>query len=173
MSKSKSFTLGGKALPVDLHNVCWVETDAEALTLGDTQVAFDFNYHLIRFACRLDQVEGKAHLKLAGDLGPMPYSAESTVARLGLTRIIEAGNEALGDSRFRLVQGRVVLGGDLVVPVPVSAVGLVTEASRFLVPSLPYLDLIAIYLRPPLAPPSRPGDPVLQPEWRKTKARGR
>jgi hypothetical protein len=170
MSKAKSFTLGGKALPLDMDSVL-SEADAPPLSLGDGAISFDFGFRFVRFAGKIEEADGCAHLKLVGDLGPMPFSAESQSARAGLLRIVDAGNGLLGAGHFRNVQGRILLGGDLVLPMPVSAVGLVSEVTKFLVPALPYMELIALYIRPPLAP-SRPGESAVRPEWRR-KPKGR
>ena len=170
MSKAKTFTLGGKALPLDMDSVLG-EADAPPLSLVEGAIAFDFGFRFIRFAGKVEETEGAARLKLVGDLGPMPFSAESQAARAGLLRIVAAGNEVLGAGCLRIVQGRILLGGDMVPPMPVSAVGLVSEVSRFLVPAVPYLELISLYIRPPLAP-ARPGESAVRPEWRRN-ARGR
>jgi hypothetical protein len=168
MSKAKSFTLGGKALPIDLQAVM-SDDDGMPLSVGDGNIQFDFGFRNIRFAGRIEQSQGRAHLKLVGDLGPMPYSAESPAARAGLARIVDAANAHLGGSVFRVTQGRILLGGDLDIPVPVSATGLITSVAAFLLPALDYVDLIALYVRPPLAA-TRQGESAIRPEWRKQKA---
>ncbi|TAN70272.1 MAG: hypothetical protein EPN20_05775 [Magnetospirillum sp.] len=170
MSKVKTFTLGGKALPIDLHTV-WTDDDGHALTMGDGIIQFDFGYRDVRFVGRLEQAERHAHLKLVGDLGPMPFSAESPAARAGLARIIEAGNADLGTALFRVTLGRVLVGCDIDVPVPVTATGLITSVTRFLLPTLPYLELIAMYIRPPLTA-AKPGESAVRPEWRRKKVSG-
>jgi hypothetical protein len=165
MSKAKTFTLGGKPLPADIHTV-WTEDSGQSLAVGDGITLYDFAFRDIRFAGRLEQGGGHAQVRLAGDLGPMPYSAESPSARLGIARIVEAANAHLGDGTFRISQGRILLGNDLEIPAPVDATRLVTAMVRFLVPALPYLELIAIYMRPPLTP-AKPGESQLRPEWRR------
>ncbi|BAE49409.1 hypothetical protein [Paramagnetospirillum magneticum] len=169
MSKSKAFSLGGMSLPLDIDAVL-EEAEAQPLALGTGPVAFDFGFRFVRFAGRLEQSASGVQLKLVGDLGPMPYSAESPAARSGLARIVDAGNSVLGAGSFRLAQGRILLGGELGVPMPVSAVGLVSAVTRFLVPATPYMELISMYIRPPLAP-ARPGESAVRPEWRKSKRR--
>ena len=165
MSKAKTFTLGGKPLPADIHTV-WTEDSGQSLAVGDGITLYDFAFRDIRFAGRLEQADGCAHVKLVGDLGPMPYSAESPSARIGLARIVEAANAHLGDTHFRISQGRILLGNDLEIPAPVDATRLVTAMAKFLVPTLPYLELIAIYMRPPLAA-AKPGESQLRTEWRR------
>ncbi|OAN50219.1 hypothetical protein A6A04_02100 [Paramagnetospirillum marisnigri] len=171
MTRSVTLTLGGKPLPIDLQGA-WAEDDSQALVLGDGSVKFDFNLRQIRFAAQLEQARGAAHMKLVGDLGPMPFSAESPAARAGLARIVEAANAHLGSGCFRVVAGRVLVGGDIAIPVPVTAHALVTEVTRFLAPTLPYLEVIALYIRPPLAA-ARPGESAVRPEWRRLGLPGR
>ncbi|CUW37284.1 conserved protein of unknown function [Magnetospirillum sp. XM-1] len=171
MSKSNAFSLGGMALPLDIDAVL-EGAEAPPLALGDGPVAFDFGFRFVRFAGRLEQAGSSVLLKLVGDLGPMPFSAESPAARAGLARIVDAGNAVLGGGSFRINQGRILLGGELSVPTPVSAVRLVSAVIRFLAPAVPYMELIAMYVRPPLAP-ARPGESAVRPEWRRAKSRGR
>ncbi|MBI3444975.1 MAG: hypothetical protein HY055_06365 [Magnetospirillum sp.] len=166
MSKAKSFTLGGKALPLDMDSMLG-EADSAPLSLAEGAIAFDFGFRFIRFVGKIEEIGGSARLKLVGDLGPMPFSAESTSARGGLLRIVDAGNAVLGAGTFRVTQGRILLGHDLALPMPVTAVGLVSEVSCFLVPALPYMELIALYIRPPLAP-ARVGESAVRPEWRRS-----
>ncbi|CAA7612982.1 conserved hypothetical protein [Magnetospirillum sp. SS-4] len=161
------FTLGGKALPIDLHTV-WTDDDGRPLSMGDGNVQFDFRFRDVLFAGRIEQSEGRAHLKLVGDMGPMPFSAEAPAARAGLARIVEAANAHLGGAPFRVTQGRILLGGDIEVAVPVTATGLIASVTLFLLPSLDYVDLIALYVRPPLAA-RRPGDSAVRPEWRRQR----
>jgi hypothetical protein len=171
MSKSNGFSLGGITLPLDIDAVL-EEAEAPPLSLGNGPVAFDFGFRFVRFAARLEQTGHEVRLRLVGDMGPMPFSAESPAARSGLARIVEAGNSVLGNGSFRITQGRILLGGEVGIPSPVSAVGLVSAVTRFLAPAIPYMELIAMYVRPPLAP-ARPGESAVRPEWRKAKARGR
>lgn len=169
MSKSNAFSLGGMSLPLDIDAVL-EEAEAQPLSSGDGPVAFDFGFRFIRFVARLEQSGTTALLKLVGDMGPMPFSAESPAARSGLARIVEAGNSVLGAGTFRINQGRILLGGETSVSTPVAAVGLVSAVTRFLAPAIPYMELISMYVRPPLVP-ARPGESAVRPEWRKSKRR--
>lgn len=169
MSNTNAFTLAGVTLPLDIDAVL-EEAEAPPLSLKDGPVAFDFGFRFVRFAARLERQGEFTGLRMAGDLGPLPFSAESPAARAGLTRIVEAGNSVLGAGTFRVAQGRILLGGDMVMPSPPTAVSLVSAVARFLVPATPYMELIAMYIRPPLAP-ARPGESAVRPEWRRTKAK--
>jgi hypothetical protein len=165
MSMSNAFSLGGMSLPLDIDAVL-EGAEAPPLSLDKGPVAFDFGFRFVRFAARLERQGDGALLRLVGDLGPMPYSAESPAARSGLARIVESGNSVLGAGTFRVVQGRILLGGEGPVPCPVAAVGLVSAITRLLAPAIPYMELIAMYVRPPQAP-ARPGESAVRPEWRR------
>ncbi len=167
MTKPKMFTLGGKSLPIDLQTVLTGD-DGQPLSVVDGNIQFDFGFRDIRFVGRVDEGGGRAHLKLEGDLGPMPFSAESPAARNGLARIVEAANDHLQEQVFRVAQGRILLGRDLDIPVPVSATGLIGAVTRFLLPTLSYLELIAMYITPPLAS-RKPGESAVRREWRKSR----
>ena len=115
MSKSNGFSLGGITLPLDIDAVL-EGAEAPPLSLGDVPVAFDFGFRFVRMAAKLEQSGSSAQLKLVGDMGPMPFSAESPAARAGLARIVDSGNSVLGNGTFRIAQGRILLGGEVRLP---------------------------------------------------------
>lgn len=156
-------------MPLDIEAL-----EALPVTSGGT-MQFDFCYRNIRFAARYQEGEtgqdGETGgmLKLVGDVGPLPFTAESPAARAGLGHIVVHVNDLLG-STFRFANSRIVLHTKVEVAKPVNATNVISAVSSVLIPASPYLDLIAVYIRPPLAP-SRPGESALRPEWRKTRAK--
>lgn len=160
MGEAKKVTLGGIALPLDIQGL-------ETLPLPPGGIIqFDFSYRHIRFACRYQDSDGGI-LRLAGDVGPLPYTAESPAARAGLGQIVVEANDLLGPT-FRFSQGRILLIAGEPVARPLIATHVVAAAATILIPATPYLDLIAVYIRPPLAP-ARPGESALRPEWRRRR----
>ncbi|MTJ84020.1 MAG: hypothetical protein F8N37_23790 [Telmatospirillum sp.] len=133
--------LGELRLPLD-------DADAsQAMASRDFQ--FRFVYQRIPFSvtCRdADATEG-ALLHVTGDVGVMPFSAESVTARSGLKTVIEAANRHLGD-RFAITAGRIRVAAGLPVPRPVTAVGIVSALTLFLLPVRPYLETIAVFQVP-------------------------
>ncbi|MBR9971257.1 hypothetical protein [Magnetospirillum sulfuroxidans] len=159
MSDPKHLIIGGMCLPLDIEAL-------EALPINPGGVfQFDFTFHDIRFAIRYEEAEEHGALRIVGDVGPMPFSAESPVARAGLNQIMRRANDVLSPS-FRVALGRMVLGTEMAIERPVTATKLIATVAAQLIPATPYLDLIALYIRPPMAP-AKKGDAALRPEWRK------
>lgn len=161
MADIKKLNMGGFALPLDIEGLETLPVPAGGI------IQFDFSYRHIRFTCRYQHAEGGGTLRLAGDVGPLPYTAESPAARAGLAAIIADANDLLG-ATFRFSQGRILLAGGEPVAQPLTATHVVAAAATIVIPATPYLDLIAVYVRPPLAP-ARPGESALRREWRGKK----
>jgi hypothetical protein len=158
MSNVSRFILGGKPLPLDLASALSAEAAAEPGAAGP--IRFDFTYRLVPITCQLDEMGDHARLRLAGLVGPMPFSAQSPAARAALARIV-----AEAAPRLQVEDGRIVLVGELRLPLPVAADSLVAALATFLIPAAPYLELISAYLRLP-GEPRKPGEPALRPQWR-------
>lgn len=150
MSTSAQTSLGGTDQPLDIDAL-------EALPSTGGVSVFDFVYRDIRFAARCeDKGDGTARLKLVGDIGPVPFSAEAPVARLGMAHIIMHANNLLGQ-RFRL-NDRLLFGVETQITTPVTATTLVTGAVGVLAPATPYFDLFTVYMEPGIG---------VRPEWRR------
>ena len=170
MTRTITFEPGSWTLPIDLGPM--LDADgAHSLPLSNGAAQFDFGYRDIRFVGQVDPAPGGARLRLVGDVGLMPYSAESPPARLGLARILVAANDALAGPRFRVTQGRILVGADIELSLPLTAAAIVAAVALVLVRVRPYLDLIAVYVRPPLAPADSPGESPIRPEWRRSRRR--
>jgi hypothetical protein len=150
MPKPNRLSLGGMELPIRIDAV-------DVLPPGGGTMQFDFTYRGIHFAAKCTEAEGTATIKLVGDVGPMPYTAEAPAARAGLSHIIVHANGLLGRV-FRLAGERILVGGEATVEVPVNATGLLAVVARILIPMAPYLDLASVYFEP--------GGTRLKREWR-------
>lgn len=159
MAEAKKFTLGGVALPLDLEGLETLPVSPGGI------IQFDFSWRQVRFTCRYQDASEGGTLRIAGDVGPLPYTAESPAARAGLAHIVIEANDVLGPT-FRFSQGRILMVAGEPVQRPVTATHVVATAATILLPATPYLDLISVYVRPPLAP-ARPGESALRPEWRR------
>jgi hypothetical protein len=169
MRRTITFEPGNWTLPIDLGAVLDAE-GSHALPVCGEVAKFDFGFRDIRFVGQVDPRPNGTHLKLVGDVGPMPFSAESLAARAGLARIIAASGDVLGGHPLRVNQGRILAGVEADLGQPITATALVAAVALFLVRLSPYLDLIAVYVRPPLAS-ARPGEPAIRAEWRRAPGR--
>ncbi|HIJ63142.1 MAG TPA: hypothetical protein HPQ04_10670 [Rhodospirillaceae bacterium] len=149
-----SLILGNERLPLDLHAVA---ADAEGRLAGAKarDIAFRFTYRHIPLSVRIRAGDSPV-VEIQGQIGPMPFSAESASARVTLTAVLAAANEHLGET-FRVVGGRIRISGTVAPDNPVTAVGLVTALTAFLLPRKPYLTIIdSVLAQLAAGPPRRP-----------------
>lgn len=155
------------------------------LILGDIKLPFDdqggadrierrdfkfrFSYRLLPFAAHF-RTEGETSvIDITGDIGPMPFSAESTLARVELQTVLDAANAHLGEV-FRVHDGRIHIVGTVRVAPPVTAVGLVAAITQFLLKRRPYLETIEVFLLPP-GEARMSGETALRPGWRRVSVK--
>lgn len=165
MPDPKHVVIGGLSVPLDVEALESLPVNPGGL------IQFDFSHRHILFAIRYQEQETDGLLRIVGDAGPLPFSAEAPAARAGLVQIMLEANDVLGH-RFRLADGRILLGAEMIIDRPVTATKLIGAVAQVLVPAIPYLDLIAVYIRPPLAP-AAPGQPALRPEWKRKALAGK
>jgi len=163
MPETKHLVFGGQSIPLDLG--AFVAAEAGALARKLAPIKFDFTWADIRFVCRCEDSGEILSLKLIGDVGPLPFTAESPGGRAALQAILDSANGVLGPI-FKIGRGRILLNHDRTMPRPLTAAALVATAAILLIPARPYLDLIAEVVRPPLAP-AKPGEGAVRAGWRR------
>jgi hypothetical protein len=169
MPEPKVISIGGQSMPLDIDNLT---EDAYKLGTSLAPVEFAFTFAGVRFACRSEKIDDKnAVLRVAGDLGPLPFSAESPAARLAVLTIVEDANAALG-TLLKLTHGRIMVGGDRPLSAPITAATMVTAIATFMLPIRPYLELLSEVVRPPMLA-HKAGESPLRPEWRGRPVMGR
>jgi hypothetical protein len=134
--------------------------------LRDKDFRFRFSYRQLPLTVTVRAEADRSRLHLAGDLGALPFSAESAVARAELQMVIESANNHLGGV-FQVTEGRISLVGTHYIPNPLTAVGLVSGLAQILIPVRPYLETIEVFLVPPDA--RHPGEGALRSEWRRPR----
>ncbi|HVI50997.1 MAG TPA: hypothetical protein VM661_07295 [Candidatus Sulfotelmatobacter sp.] len=160
-----SLILGDTKMPIDIHHLGVEDGDHEAGTKRDN-FRFTFVWRMLKFQAAYHE-QGGAEMDLSAEIGPFPFSAESPQARVDLKAIIAAANSQLGPV-FQERQGRIVLIRRLPVILPVTAVGLITAVTGFLLKIAPYLDCIATVMATPLEVAK--GAPRLRPNYRRRPA---
>src|SRR5579859_968066 len=144
MPKSSEFSLsiGELQLPLDITSI--VQTQAGQLgSVAQREFSFRFRYRETGFTVRCKTREGQASAHISATLGALPFSAESAAQRHYLKDIHRGAVEHLGPI-IGLSRGRFQLEADLTLPAPITAVGLIAELTRFLLPLKPYIELMAM-----------------------------
>lgn len=104
-------------------------------------VDFRFRWQGLGFVAGVREVEDGARLRLLGDLGPIPFSAEAPGERRTLLELISWSN-ADGKCRFIVdPRQRLTLLGEAPVPTPLTGAGIVASAVQFLLQAQPYIVL--------------------------------
>jgi len=119
-------------------------------------VNFSFRWKDIGFAGRVIASADGPRLRLVGDLGPVPFSAESADQRHRLLSLVR-WTDAAGTGHFAIgARHHLNLLGEAAVAEPLSGVAIVTAATCFLLHARPYLDLAEEQHQPGAAAPAKP-----------------
>jgi hypothetical protein len=156
MQHSSKLILGGLKLPLD-------ERSGVAV-IERKDFKFRFSYRQITYSVHFTTLGEVSTLDIVGDIGPMPFSAESALARAELQTVLDAANAHLGEV-FRIDDGRIKMIGTVAVAPPVTAAGMITSIAHFLLRRRPYLETIAVFLFPP-GERRTSGEVALRPGWR-------
>ena len=144
MPKSSEFSLsiGELQLPLDITSI--VQTQAGQLgSAAQREFSFRFRYRETGFTVRCNSQVGQASAHISASLGSLPFSAESASQRHYLRDIHRGAVEHLGPI-IALTRGRFQLDATLALPAPITAVGLISELTRFLLPLRPYIELMTM-----------------------------
>lgn len=147
MDTSYRLVVGNQILPLDIHAVA-ADAAGNLLEISwNGPIGFRFDYLGWEIAARLLE-DGPASLVLTANLGPMPFTAEARGERADLQAIVDAANASLGPRLEVTAERRIVLTASGGVDVPLTAVSLIAAVARMLLPVTPYLELLAVFLRP-------------------------
>jgi hypothetical protein len=144
MPKSSEFSIsiGELQLPLDITSI--VQTQPGQLAPGaQREFSFRFRWRETGFTVRCKSQDGQASAHIAATLGSLPFSAESALQRHYLTEIHRGSVEHLGPI-IALSKGRFMLDTTLTLEAPITAVGLIAELTRFLLPLRPYIELMTM-----------------------------
>ncbi|MAG95293.1 MAG: hypothetical protein QF797_10395 [Alphaproteobacteria bacterium] len=125
--------------PVDMKNfLARASEKAEALPMPAN---FTFHWLGITFACRAQETDDGARIRMFAELGHIPYSAESRIDRLRTMTLLKlSGHIADGD----FVTGprqTLLFRSEFVLPLPLNGSTLMGSISAHLLKVKPYLEL--------------------------------
>lgn len=133
--------LGRQHLPLPLNSLA-VDAHGNLLKTERARLSFSFAFGGTRFQATTALGPNTLNLELMGDLGPLPYSAESRVARSAMLEMIASGDFRFG--RFAIAKDQIVrVEGSIAIEQPLTPVALLTALTAFLVDLKPHLDSFA------------------------------
>lgn len=105
-------------------------------------LAFRFCFKEVPFAAQIEQRQDRAALKLAGDLGTLPFSAENPRRRRRLRRVLAAARHAAGVRWEITGDHHIRVAGETLLDLPLTPMAVIAAATALLLLSRPYLELI-------------------------------
>ena len=137
-----SLSIGEMQLPLDITSIVHAQSGQWG-SAAHPEFSFRFRYRDIAFTVRCKSDRETAGARISATLGMIPFTAEAAQRRQFLTQIVQGAAEHLGPVLTQS-RGEILLDTGIALPAPVTAVGLISELTRFLVPLKPYLDLISM-----------------------------
>ena len=137
-----SLSIGEMQLPLDISSI----VHAQGGQLGSPihpAFSFRFRYRDTAFTVRCRSGAEAAEARISATLGTMPFSAEGVERRQFLTQILQGVADDLGPVLTQS-QGRILFETDLLLPAPITSVGLVTALTKALLRLKPYLGLMSM-----------------------------
>ena len=126
-------------------NLVLADADRRLTRLVPTPpINFRFEWQGIPFAARVAVTDdGAARLRLVGDLGPVPYSAENARGRNRLMSLV-GWRDVANPYRFAMDRRQHLnLLGDAEVDAPLTGAAIIATAAKLLLRAGPHLDLAA------------------------------
>lgn len=114
-----------------------------------TPVDFTFDICGIKLAARAGRQNGEAWLEVEGDLGPLPFSAQSRPARSAAIAVLIAAK--LTDHRYFGVgpDQRIKLHGEVPLMPPLTPAAILAGVVQFVTAVRPFIELLSDALETP------------------------
>jgi hypothetical protein len=104
-------------------------------------ISFRFAWCRIPFAGRIERAGDRLRLRVAGDLGPVPYTAEGADVRQRLLSLIRWSRRG-GDYAFVASERHHLnLVGETEIAEPITGSGVLTGVTRLLLAARPHIQL--------------------------------
>jgi hypothetical protein len=108
-----------------------------------TPISFTFECAGVRLSARAGRQGGEGWLVIDGDLGALPFSAESRDARSAVIAVLLAAR--LTDHRYFGVgpDQRIKLRGELPLACPLTPASILTSVTQFIMAVRPFIEMLA------------------------------
>lgn len=135
--------LATNTLPAGVDQLHFDAAGAVRIGRGGGLVEFGFRFMDVPFTAITRQIQSGPILQIAGEIAPLPYSAEGLVVRRSAIAIIDASQE-LRHTRLAVSKQKTILCvGRAPVVEPWTPVDLIAAATSVLLEVKPYLQILA------------------------------
>ena len=127
--------------PLDLIKVMEGAKETLARAAPKPPLGFRFRWQEQQYVGRIERGDGGLILKLLGDIGPLPYSAENRKRRESW---ISLANWRSGETEYRFgvtARRRLTLLAQRPIDEPLSVISIMAELTKMLMAVRPYLTL--------------------------------
>ena len=139
MTSAKTFSIGGFTLPVS--NNALKEMGDAVHNFSLEPIVFNFVFRGIRFRCACKESEAGARVEIAGQLGAIPFTAQSSYGRLAALSLVKAAHRDL-KGMINVMDGTIILKHHKDITSPVTATSLITAIVTTLTTAMPYISLL-------------------------------
>ncbi len=134
---------GPEELADDLDDSVLIGEGNFPILTGDMSFDFAFSYCGVPFRAHVHPHGGGARMRIAGDVAPLPYSAECQAARREILDFLRNCREYVWGECGVTRQQRIVIQGETALPNPVTPVRVVSEVTNFVLAARPFLKNLA------------------------------
>lgn len=122
---------------------------------SDNRIEFGFQYRDIPFVVRAEAAGQGTAMEIRASLGDLPYTVEDPGRRMTAYAIVQAASKGLGGRIMLDGNQRIVLSERYQLDEPLTPQALLTRAVRLVLEAKPYLELLELVVKPPLAAAAR------------------
>ena len=124
--------------PVDMGNfLARASEKAQSLSLPAN---FTFRWRDIMFACRAQETDDGARIRMFAELGQIPYSAESRINRLRTMALLKLSGHIADGDFVAGPQQALLFRSEFALPLPLNGSTLLGSISAHLIEVKPYLE---------------------------------
>ena len=132
-----------EGFPDDLDASVLLSDGRFSVLAGESPYEFGFSYCDVPFRIHVRPYGGGVRLRIAGDVAPLPYSAECLAARRAILDILRNCRDFDWGEAGVSNQLHIVVQGETDVPSPVTPVAVVSAAINFVFVATPCLKVLA------------------------------
>lgn len=132
-----------KGLADDLDASVLIGDGSFPILSGDSSFEFAFSYCGVPFRAHVRPYGGGARMRIAGDVAPLPYSAECQAARRAILEFLRNCREYVWGECGVSSELHIVVQGEAELPNPVTPVRVISAVTSFVLAARPCMKILA------------------------------